>query len=113
MINMDRLKDFFGENQKAIYDFLICFIHSEKKQLAIIEKAIQAKDNRSILYSFHQLKGSAANAGFKKIQDLCEKGEEKVNQSDWIAVEKIHGELDVLFKKIQITVENKFKQYKK
>ena len=113
MINMDRLKDFFGENQKAIYDFLICFLRSTKKQLEIIEKAIQAKDNRSILYSFHQLKGSAANAGFKKVQDLCEKGEEKMNQSDWIAVGKIYLELDALFKKTQTTVETQFKQYKK
>lgn len=99
LIDMERMRAFFGENKQAIQDFIKTFVSLSSKQLQEIDTAIQNKDVKTGKYFFHLLGGASANSGITEMYDLCGKAEERIMEEDWKTVTECYqGLLELLDK---------------
>ncbi len=78
IIDMERMRAFFGNNEAAIKDFIKTFISLSTNQLKEIEVAIRNKDIKTGKYFFHLLGGASVNSGVTEMYELCGKAEEKI-----------------------------------
>ena len=109
MINMKRLRDFFGNDTDAISEFLQCFIESMDNLLNTINQAIENEDIEMARTALHQLKGSASNGGFTKITNFCGLAEENISNLDWEKMRAIYDDLKKEFTKLNEEFLNNFK----
>lgn len=101
IIDMERMKAFFGTNKDAIKDFIKTFVSLSKEQLSEIKNAINNQDVKAGKYYFHLLRGASGNSGIMLMHDVCGKGEEKILQGDWNEVEKCYQTLLELIQKLE------------
>ncbi|GEM_PF-2883459 len=83
LIDMERMKAFFGEDKNAINEFIKTFITLSSEQVKEIEKAIKQRNPTSAKYFFHLLGSASGNSGIMKMFDLCGKGEAAATKEDW------------------------------
>lgn len=107
LINMERMREIFGDDMPSIYNFLKSFIDSTTQLLNELEFHIKNKNIQDTKSLFHQLKGSSANSGVITISDLCIKAEEKVLKSEWINVEKYFQTIQEVVDKLQNEIYEK------
>lgn len=100
-IDMNRLHDIFGDDQKAIDELIKSFITSTKELLIDISKALEANDHESAKLLLHRLKGSAGNLGVIKIHELSAEAEAKVLEADWASAQQIYATILVEFEALQ------------
>ncbi len=108
-IDMVRINDIFGDDKSAIKELMESFVNATTELISEIRKAIKKEKNDVAKELFHRLKGSAGNCGIMSIHALSLKGEEKVLQSDWHEVQKCIDSIDGVFKKVQLEIEQRFK----
>lgn len=97
VIDMERMKAFFGNDKTAIKDFIKTFITLSSDQLKEIDIAIKNKDAKQAKYYFHLLRGASGNSGVMGMYDICGKAEDKIVKSDWDAIAKYYlGLLDII-----------------
>lgn len=104
-LDMNRIKDIFGNDMNEISQFLQTFIASTSALLHKINEAIHNKDQSLSKNLFHQLKGSAGNSGVPKIQELSLKAEDKVQELDWDGVLKFYHLIIDVFDKTTKEIE--------
>lgn len=83
LIDMKRMRDFFGDDINAIRDFFKTFLALTKKQLKEIDLAIQTQNMKAGKYYFHLMGSASGNSGMVEIYQICGIGEEKVSQNNW------------------------------
>jgi PAS domain S-box-containing protein len=108
LIDIDRLHSIFGNDPATIYEFIKSFIKSTSELLKDIKAAVANKNMQLAKELFHRLKGSSGNSGIMVLHTLSRNAEEKVLESEWTVVEKIVGEIDDMFEKLRVEVEDKF-----
>lgn len=104
LIDMDRMRAFFGDDQGAIQEFIKTFISLSKEHLREIEKSIKIKNAKSAKYFFHLLGSASGNSGIMKMYELCGKAEEKISTDNWGAVEKCYTSLLEIVKKLELEI---------
>lgn len=109
MIDMEVMKNIFGNNFTIIHDYIKRFTKTTAALLKKAENAIQQKNIELALDYFHQLKGPVGSIGFKKMYQLCEKIEERISHADWVAANALYNQIEELLKKLQVECEKKFK----
>jgi DNA-binding response OmpR family regulator/HPt (histidine-containing phosphotransfer) domain-containing protein len=108
LIDMDRMKAFFGDDLAAIQDFMKTFVSLSSEQLKQIDLAIKNQDVKKGKYYFHLLRGASGNSGVMGMYNLCGKGEEKILQSDWVAVNECYlGLVEILSKLLRVAEDGK------
>jgi len=110
IIDMVRIKDIFGNDTTAIYEFMQSFVESTSELLTDLKKAIAEKNNNLAKELFHRLKGSAGNSGIMPIHALCLKAEEQVSQFEWDAVGECYVSIEKVFEKLKEEISTKFKK---
>lgn len=86
LIDADAMKSVFGDNPDAIYRYLERFVILTSGLLKLINLSIHKQDASLAMKHFHQLKGPVGSIGFKTMYKHCINAEEKILQSDWVAV---------------------------
>jgi HPt (histidine-containing phosphotransfer) domain-containing protein len=105
----ERLKEIFGNDEEAIKNFLQSFVDVTSILLDDIQSALQEKNAQTLKEHLHRLKGSSANSGFNKLKELALNSESLVAQNDWLALEKMIGEVTNEFSRLTQAI----KQFKK
>jgi two-component system sensor histidine kinase/response regulator len=100
-VDMERIKDIFGDDNQAIKDFLKSFVEATSELLANIDQAVKDKDTSSAKDLFHRLKGSSGNSGIVPLYKLSMKAEEKVLAAEWKEVAKLHTNIKESFQGLQ------------
>jgi len=101
-INLDQLRDLFGDDNEAIAEILQLFQQSMQQVLtAKMPHALQQQDCSAMKALAHELKGAAANIGGDDIAQLCARMEEQIEIEDWQSIasnmQELHdayGQLD-------------------
>jgi len=109
LIDMNRLRDIFGDDLASIHEFIKSFIDVTSVLLKELDQAIKEKNSNLSKDLFHRLKGSAGNSGVMKLHALSLNAEEKVLQSDWNAVSEIYHAIEETFTELR---EEEMKQLK-
>lgn len=98
-IQLNRLKEFFGDDDAAIEELLQVFAHSLHQLREKIALAMQQKDT-SMLALAHELKGSAGNMGATRLAEAASTLEKLARSEDWQAIagayEKVIHEIDLV-----------------
>ncbi len=87
-INLDQLKDLFGDDDEAIAEILQLFQHS--MQQLLMEKmplALRLQDALSMKQLAHDLKGASANIGGDDVASICAQIEELAEAEQWDSIE--------------------------
>ena len=100
-LEMDRLREFFGDDDAAIAELLMVFSASLQQ---LREKFKLAVQNRSPGLSSlaHELKGSAANMGAVRLAELARHIEHATQSGDWPLLDELYREADV---EIQLVID--------
>lgn len=77
MVDMDIMRNVFGNNEIAISEYLEEFIEGTSTLLKNANHAIREKNQIAAMDYFHQLKGPTGSIGFKKMYTLCKKIKKK------------------------------------
>ncbi len=104
IIDMNRIKDIFGDDSATINEFLRSFVHSTNELLKEVHQSIQDQDTTRAKELFHRLKGSSGNSGITPIYTFSKEAEEKVLQADWEAANKLYSEIEAIFQQLKIEV---------
>lgn len=102
LIDMSRMRDFFGEDYQAIHEFIRTFISLSKEQLNSIQEAIQTKNVKKGKYYFHLLRGASGNSGIMTMFELCGKGEDAITKKDWESAHQLYSQLVDLLDQISL-----------
>jgi len=108
VIDMAQIQSICGNDTDRIKKYFSYVIAETSELLNEIETAINNNNSQLSRDLFHSLKGSAGMSGILQIPDLCIQAEEKSLQSDWDAVHKIYAAIEIIFKKLQVEVEENF-----
>ncbi len=101
VMDIDRIRDVFGDNNEAIKQFIDLFIKSTEETLTEIEVSMGGKHHEESRKLFHRLKGSAGNSGMMIMHELCISAEHALSKQDW-------GTLDQIF----LSIQSQFEQIK-
>lgn len=107
-IDMNRIKDIFGDNQESIKQFIDVFIASTEELLIEISSTVKNRDQVEAKKLFHRLKGSAGNSGMMIMHELCISAEQVLEKSDWKMLDEIHASILKQFDQIKAEVAEKF-----
>jgi PAS domain S-box-containing protein len=97
LIDMDRLRQIFGDDNEAIKSFIQSFIIATTSLLQEVEQAIMAQDEKLTHNLLHRLKGSAGNSGIMQIHALGLSAEEQLSAGDWAEVANVFAQINVTF----------------
>lgn len=92
LIDIQRLRDIFGNKDDEIKQFLFLFVQSSHDVLNDLKLAIEKHDLAAIKTGFHRLKGSSGNSGFKQLADFCAETEAKLSTMQHAALLNAHQE---------------------
>lgn len=101
IIDVQRIRDVFGNNKDAIRQFIDLFIKSTEESMIEIETSIADKNVELLKGLFHRLKGSAGNSGMVVLQELCISAEHALAKPDWELVDKIYYSILLQFSQIK------------
>lgn len=87
----NQLKQLFGEKFETVIDR---YSETSRKNIALAEKAIQAKDSETLERAVHSLKSSSRQFGALKLSDIAEKIEALAKENDFAAAKE---KLSILF----------------
>ncbi len=103
-IQMDRLREFFGDDEETIMELLQVFSQSLMQLREEITMAAADRDGKVLSLS-HELKGSAANMGATHLAGLAQRMEDQARASDWESVmatyETVDHEIDLIIRSIE------------
>ncbi len=107
-VDMERIKDIFGDDAEAIKEFINIFISSSTVLLQELKEAVKGHDKKLAKEHFHRLKGSSGNGGFMKIHKLCIEAEEKIEQDEWRVAAELYEAIVYFFNIIQAEATKRF-----
>lgn len=107
-IDVDRIKEIFGDDKATIREFLTLFVTSTDEVMAEIKVALGANATEDSKKLFHRLKGSAGNSGIMNIHRLCIKAEEVLSGGDWDAATDIYKQIQSHFEKVKTEAHDQF-----
>ncbi|MDR3491242.1 MAG: response regulator [Gammaproteobacteria bacterium] len=110
IIDAVRIKDIFGDDNEAIYEFMQSFVQSTTEVLVELKQVIVDKNKSSAKELFHRLKGSAGNSGIMPLHALSLKAEEQVMQFDWEGVAETFKAIQSVFEKLIKEISDKYKK---
>ena len=94
-INLDQLKDLFGDDNETIIEILNLFKQSmQKLLLEQMPRALRNQDAETMKQLAHELKGAAANIGGDDMAKVCAKIEEQAEAGEWEMVKTNMKPLD-------------------
>ena len=70
-VDCSRLVQIGAIEDPAVSEILDCFIEALDQRIDGLATAADEKENSTLNYLLHQLRGSAGNCGFSAIADLC------------------------------------------
>lgn len=108
VIDMQRIHDIFGDDNAAIKEFTQNFVDTTTTLLAELSETIQQQNQPQAKNLFHQLKGSAGNAGFMRIYDLFKQAEEKAGQAQWADVDDLYKQVTQAFVTLKKEMSERF-----
>jgi len=93
-INLDHLKELFGDDHESITEILDMFRQSMRQILKQkMAHALKAHDRKQMKALAHELKGASANIGGDNIALLCAQIETQTEAEDW---DEIHSNIQQL-----------------
>lgn len=103
-IDINRIRDIFGNDKKSIISFFDTFMNSTSIALDEINDSIKTKDTSALKQHFHKLKGSAFNCGIVKMGDICADAEIHLEKNNWSYLNQVHLTLEQCFSQIKIEI---------
>lgn len=101
VMDLDRIRDVFGDNNEAIRQFVDLFIKSTDETLVEIEENMKTKNQEESRKLFHRLKGSAGNSGMMIMHELCISAEHALAKHDWHTLDQIYLSINSQFDQIK------------
>lgn len=104
LVDIKVMRDVFGSNDTALFNYLERFIILTANTLNNIRQAIDENNQKMMTFHLHQMKGPVGTIGFNRMYQLCEETEERVNESDWIgAQDRLQG-MEKLLQALRIEI---------
>lgn len=108
VIDLARMKAFFGDDMSQIKDFIQTFIGISLQQAVDLQNAIKLHDPKLVKYYFHLMGSASGNSGIAKMYDVCGRGEEKATRMDWVGVNLCFEELTHVIAELQEEMDKNF-----
>jgi CheY-like chemotaxis protein len=100
-IDVNRIKEIFGDDTSNIISFFDTFINSTTIILDNIDDSIKTKNVDALKQDLHKLKGSAFNCGIVKIGNICADAEINLDKKNWDYLGQIYFELQKCFSHVK------------
>lgn len=109
LIDMNRIREIFGDDDSAIGEFLKIFISSTDELLVEIDASVANKDLKLTKDLIHRLKGSSGNAGIKAMHTECVITEKYVIAEEWSNVSESLQLVKDIYDRLKREVALRFK----
>lgn len=91
---MNRIQEIFANDKKAITEFFKIFIVTTTELIHKLQIAIKEKNMMEAKSLIHRIKGSSANAGFMRVNQISELTEKNLIEENWQSAGKNSSELE-------------------
>ncbi len=103
-VNLNQLRDLFGDDNEAIAEILQIFKHSMQQVLTEkMPSALNGRDASQMKALTHELKGASANIGGDHIASLCAEMKAQAASGDWQAIESNIAALNKAYVQLEKT----------
>lgn len=99
-----------GDTPQVQYEILCLFVHTTRKDMALLQSALEQKDFGAINFFGHKTKASARTIGAVGFADLCEVLQLYAVEANSSAIQSVLPELDSLLDEIELEMEQWYAQ---
>jgi HPt (histidine-containing phosphotransfer) domain-containing protein len=104
VLNLERLKEAFGDDRAGIADLLRRARETESTYLRALREGIGQADIRAVSRAAHSIKGSASNIGAIRFSRVAADIEERARLERWDGIAGLADELDRCFAELTFRI---------
>jgi len=97
VLDVQRLKDFLGDDPELLAELLDVFVTSTAGTLARLAAAIADRDGSAVKALAHEMRGACGNLGAEAMVRLAKRIEQALADGDWAAVDALNDQLGPAF----------------